>query len=395
MTGILRLDRFFTHTPAELLAEYFKRQNLVLDIKALRSKNWQTVWDTIEAKQREACRSDFLDMEDLNSQKGFDAIREALMFFIPQEAERKILLEKLGEYKNHTARAMHVFLNYPEAFRQACDFNVIDATGSHWKTRHGIGNHTIQKDESTIRKLGDTISKYFREKQARGEYCEVRYLCRGEKHFFIADLSNYSEMASEWEDGTKTERSRKPSFSIYFAYAPKMGTLDVYQYRLGHLQLTMHRLFCRIILGLDDLPKLPEDPDYALQNLLNAPPEFVCHPETGVEFMELVSLTLEDTSTPGLRLTISGKGKDEKHGIHAAMNAWLPKDKGNRFEVISARFRAKVSLSGHPPKTKQFTLNTYSLASLGYEEIDERIHQVLMDSDIEQVKETKDTLAHA
>ena len=129
----------------------------------------------------------------------------------------------------------------------------------------------------------------------RGRFCEVKNVGeRGEKHLILAQISDYNETSDEFVNGEFKGRPRVPSRALVFAYNADKGALDVSTQGFGRVGEKFHEAYCRCILGMAELPKQKQAPEYYLRQLLKSPPEFVYAPSEAVKSCAIVGMQLRD-----------------------------------------------------------------------------------------------------
>lgn len=390
MSKTYTIKDFFRQMPNALLARYFERRGIAhgLDVAAMSEAKpdpWLTVWGEVPDANRSEMEADFREVHAMSSEKGAAAIYDELVWQMqaqPDAAQGTV--DKLSALANHFERAMVVFLDHTTCWRGATRFNHADSLTS-WRKRKGLPRKNAAVDEASIKELSNLVGDYFRRTDGRGKHCVVEPYRRGELDYFFAYPEDHSQRAVEWVEGTFAPRPHNPAFEIVFVYCKADGALDISIKGAKKAVEAMQSVFAQAILKLEELPPDPADPRvYDLAPLAQKAFEFSYPAASGIERVELKKIRLSSVAKTGDRITLeadTAKDPDALHILLSAVQKALPM---NLYRVTQVELSAQVRVSpDKPPKRVSFRITHPNSCSLKYDELDEKLRNMLEASGIE------------
>ena len=256
--AVFLFNSFCSKIPDDLLRSVFDRFEIKnVDLKALKSEQWEEEWKRISEEYKKASKLLILFQQtnEFRAEKAQVALQDAAEIFLSPPEFDEFRKECL-DFKNIQSCLLKAWLTNSEIFEYACNLYVIDSIArSGWKLRTGIGKHEIDTSTTAFSSLSEAIRGILG-KQMRGRFCEVKNIGeRGGKHLILAQISDYNETSDEFVNGEFKGRPRLPSRALVFAYSANKGTLDVSTQGFGRVGEKFHEAYCQCILGLTELPK--------------------------------------------------------------------------------------------------------------------------------------------
>jgi hypothetical protein len=255
---------FFRQMPNALLARDFQARGLFSDLDFSAMKETQpdelfAAWLHLPDGQRNEMDAEFRDIFELSCEKGFRAIiDEAEWHLTTDSAARTGFVKNLAALSNHYERAMVIFLDHNQFWKDATRFYHADRL-PYWRKRKNLPHQPVAVDEASLRELAGLIRAYFHHTEGRGNNCVVEPFRRGELDYFFACPEDYSQQSIEWVNGEFGRRPHNPAFEVIYVYSQKEGSLDL-NFRGSYKGIEpLQGMFATAILKLPELPPDPKD----------------------------------------------------------------------------------------------------------------------------------------
>lgn len=381
---------FFRQMPNALLARYFHARDLFVDFDFAAMKEGKpdalfAAWLELPDPARKTMDTDFREIFELSTEKGFRAIIDEATWHLEDDQEALThLITTLSNLPSHYDRAMTTFLDCHEFWKGATRFHHAD-TLPYWRKRKNMGHRPAAVDDESIVQLAALIRNYFHHTEGRGKNCVVEPLRRGELDYFFAYPEDYSQQSIEWVDGEFDRRPHNPAFEIIFVYDQKEGSLDL-NYRGHHKAIEpLQGMFATAILKLEELPPDPKDERiYDLSPLMKKGFDFVTTPGSGIEDVRVKKLRLSSKIHRGERITLEADSSSNPDAIYDLLERIKWSLPFTQFNITQVELAASVTIDGNKrPKTTTIRLTYPNSCSLKYDEIGLKLRDVLEASGLE------------
>jgi hypothetical protein len=377
---------FFRQIPNRLLAEYFRRRGLFVDLDfdslpETRPHELFAKWLALPDANRDAMDAQFRDVQELSCEKGFRAlIDEASYHFSAQPEIFDAFVERLSTLANHHERAMTAFLEYPEFWRGATHFYHADAL-HFWRKRKNLPHVPAAVDNASAEELAAAMRDYFHRSEGRGRNCVVEQFRRDSRDYFFAYPEDFSQQSVEWVNGEFGRRPHNPAFEVVFAYSELEGTLDLNFRGARYAVEPLQRMFARAILKLEDLPPDAKDERvYDLNPLKDRRFQFVFDDASGIGDVFLKRIRLASKVRPGTRLTIEA----DRNSIYDELEQIGKARPLDLYNVTQVELTAMVQRApDEPPKAVAIRVTYPNSCSLKYDPLDLMLRDMLRASGIE------------
>ena len=388
---------FFRQMPNRLLARYFEAHGLFADLDFTAMKETKpdalfAAWLEVPEAQRNTMDAEFREIHELSCEKGWCAIRDEAKFQFRQEPDAfTAFVERMGDLDGHFERAMVTFLDFPpQLWKNAMYFHHAD-TLPWWRKRKGLPNLPASVHEDGRQALADSISDYFHRTEGRGKNCMVEALRRGELDYFFAYPEDYSQQRIEWIDGKFDRRQHKPAFEVIYLYSQKDGTLDVNCRGANKAVESLQAMFATAILKLSELPPDPTDKSvYDLNPLRERGFQFDYDPASGIQRVAVKKLRLSSKVVKGDRITLEADTTTNREAIYDLLDEVGKSVKLRTYNVTLVELAALAATKPDArPKSVTVSITYPNSCSLKYDDVDLRLRQMLMDSNIEPREPTE------
>ena len=364
---------FLRQTPNHILKEYFQRKGLLRDIDFDKLGETQIdtiteVLDELSGKQRNDIEAKFRQINEMCYEKG------VLLLIEEADFHNIDLLPTFEPIKNHYGKAFWVFLNHPEVFKVASDFDYMDRTGS-WSSRKVGAGLVPAVEEKDKQKLTDSVSEFYK-KQGRGQRCHVDNYLRQqpERHCYFVYPEDYATTELGFDDeGKFYHRLRKPAFEVIFVYHPESGILEVSAKGGKKVVQALQEILCKTILGLDGLPKL-EKKHFDLSKLNDKTLKFVTEPADGIEKVTLRMLRLDLPGIGNRRITLEASSSNDEQPVYTLIEKALNKSNIpiDKAVIAKAKIQIKfVSRDGKRGKSLLFEISSPDRCTLKDDPLDQ------------------------
>lgn len=215
--------------------------------------------------------------------------------------------------KRRLDKVLWTYLNAQDAFEEAVVFARADSltTTRYFQRWPAIKCSDFAVTDENISALKEVLSKHYREKELRGEHCEIHhYTRRNGAEYLFAYLPDWPDNFMVFNDDGELQSLDVPTaFTNLFVYTPATGMLEMIAAGGKPAQKELRRLFCQGMLGFSDVEDAaPERPAYLLDHLLDPGFKFTWEPADRIEEVQvsrlLVLPTVEDHDLDGLGLRL-------------------------------------------------------------------------------------------
>lgn len=377
------LRNFFNEVPAEVLQRYFfDKGYLEEDSDDLDSSKLSEVFETLPQEQKNASITDFRDMYDLFSEQGDRAIVDAAQTLKLPNLEQ--VQRDLMSIDSTQGRVFETFLKYPDVFRRALDLTRIDDYPlTTWKKRTNLGHFAPRTDAVSIKGFGDAISDYFTKKQARGQRNQIEYFQRKGSDYFLVYLDDLAKKVQSWDQQTWGFVKHRPVIELIFVYNRNDGSVDFWAEKVGVVSKTMFRLFAEYILGLEGLPPATPGAIYLIQQFKqDNDNNIILNPTYGIRSFSICELRFKNPSINTSEVVV--KSSMGNKAIYDELDVILPKDIRSGYQVTAVRFSVFSESGRYQKAARRFMVKNPDECTLGYNEFDDKLRQILRDSGIEK-----------
>ena len=212
-------------------------------------------WLEVEENNRHKHEAIFRQIFDMGCKKGTTAIIDEITWqYGSTPQEKKQIISTLSSLKSHQARAMTVYLYYPECWKAANLFYHAD-TLSYWKKRKNLGSNFAKIDDKSIREFESMLANYFHEHEGKGngKNCLVEVFKRNDLDYFFAYPEDHSKEQPEWKNNSLYRQPFNPAFEVVFVYSRKLGTLNINHKCSKKVLAALQKIFASSILGINEL----------------------------------------------------------------------------------------------------------------------------------------------
>ena len=392
---------FFRQVPNALLARYFQARGLLGDVDFAAMKETQPqalfgAWLYLQDGQRNEMDTEFRDIFELSTEKGFRAIIDEAEWHMRADPEaRKTFVEALAALPSHFERAMVTFLDHGEFWKGAMRFHHAD-TLPYWRKRKNLPHQVAATDEASLQEFAGLIRTFFHHTEGRGNNCVVEPFRRGALDYFFAYPEDYSQQSIEWVGGQFDRRPHNPAFEVIFVYSQKDGSLDL-NFRGSYKVIEpLQSMFATAILKLPELPPDPKDERvYDLSALRQKGFQFAPAVGSGIEKVMVRKLRLSSRIKSGDRITVEADSSQDPEAVYALIDAIGKSLPLNLYSVTQVELAVVVAGNADKPvKTVTIKITHPNSCSLKYDELDDKLRKMLEASGIEPKALTDDVSAN-
>lgn len=248
------LKDFITLTPKNLLQQYFREKELLMDFP------WDQDFTIDQLREAILTETDSKKVE-LDFKMIHQWANETGIMTLIEEARSPMhdggleIGEALGELENEHARAMHVWVNYRDVFLWAIEL-------SNWENKKGKVHYYVgsglpcKGNDTAVREaLGDAIAEYYK-KQSKGSRCKVEYYMSTNptRHYFFANPEDSIKGYRTYDDDDQIIRAAyRPIFQVVFEYNAEDGDVAIHA-RSPKAKQEMFKAICTNVLGFKKVP---------------------------------------------------------------------------------------------------------------------------------------------
>jgi hypothetical protein len=379
---------FFRDMPAALLARYFHKQGHLqgFDFAPVEKGELDALvaaWLALPEDERKRMEGQFQDIFPLCRDAAIPAmVDEAKWHMQGKPGAHAAFVEMFTALPNNHARAMTLFLDYPECWPNASRLYHAD-TLPWWRKRKGFPRIPSAKDEASVQALGDHLRPYFLERQSRGRYVLIEQVRRGELDYYFCYLEDYSRQSAEWDGPNFRPRPHNPAFEIVYIWSETEGRLEL-NYRGDHQTAQpLQNMFAKAILKLPQLPAKPKDDRiYELDKFSRSGFEFRYDAGSGIEDVAVRMIRLSSRVNKGERITVEANPEANPDAVYEALGKLsLPL---HLYYVTQVELTASVvTKAGEKPKKVPVRLTWPNSCSLKRDALGDKLRAMLAASDIE------------
>lgn len=373
---------FFRRAPNAMLSEYFSANGIAIAVDLVGKaetdvEDLHEAWLQLDDEVRRQSETDFRDVQELATELGIANVR----LLAPWESDDPT--GQLEAMEDDYDRSFWVFLNRRRLFEEALRLQEADRLPSRsWKKLKGLPTRVPASDQATIVKLQSQLVDYFRRAEGRGNHCQVDPFVRAEKHYYFVFAEDHSRAEQDFEGGALQRRAHRPVFEVVFLYDSAAGTLDTYAQGGVSRVRDLQSLFMSVALS-HDVEVSPKDERVYELNLLADPSfNFVYGPASRITAISVRKLRLSLPRSRGHRISIEAPTQPELYERYARIVASL----GESETTSISHAELQVSYAedgGRRPRTRTFALTAPDRCSLGQDERDGLLREMLIESGID------------
>jgi hypothetical protein len=380
MAGHYSTRHFFRRAPNRLLTEYFGESELcalLVDRGETDVEELYEAWLLLEDGQRQSAETDFRDIHQLATEPGIAVVIRLA------EWEDVELIEPLAEMDDAYDQAFWLFLHQPTLFSSALRLLETDQLpGRSWKKRAGLPSLPARSDNKALERLRDGIVERYRRLEGRGHNCQVEPLAVGDKQYYFVFAEDHSRAEQDFENGFLQRRAHRPAFEIVFLFDSSAGTLDTFAPGGATAIRDLQRIFASAVLGIALAGTDKDERVYELAPLADPSFRFVFEAEARIADVSVRKLRLSLLHARGHRITIEAPTRQELYDRYSrTAGAWGGSDKAS---ITQAEIRVTFAEDGgRRPKARTFSLTYPNSCSLGQDDRDGQLREMLMASGLD------------
>ncbi|OHB54347.1 MAG: hypothetical protein A2173_10090 [Planctomycetes bacterium RBG_13_44_8b] len=339
-------NNFIRKTPNCLLEQYLQSKGIIpqveievqtadgekqrkkVKVSELEENQFKPIIALIESQTPEKqaeIENDFMDINERACKAGIACLIEESQW----EGHNLDISDDIEQMSNHYERAMWVYLNYPEVFKNSGHFQKMDSVTFKkafiWK---GL---TPNQLDSELEDFKQKMIEHYK-KEGRGKHCKVEVLKRSdpERYCYFVKLEDYGDIIEEFEG----EKPVKPIFEVIFVYHPESGRIENNAKGKKDQIEQLHEAFCQGVLNMEKLP----DNNSRIYNLEKLKTRFNFMPrdsQDNITSVKLKFLELEVDFKRRISFTDNGNRSDIYNLIDDALNQHnIPLDSAAVTKVI-------------------------------------------------------------
>lgn len=225
------ISHFVQNINIELLEAYFKQANITFpdnlkiteDDKKPNAEAIETYIGSLDVTQQEKVINDFIEINELSYEGGILTILDVANTY------KIALLDEVSALAGYNNQSLFCFLNYNDTFQLAMQFAHFDNLSTKTvkygllkKSQEEVNNNEIKSD------LEAELKVYFKQKEGRGQNCNIQITTYKDRVFYRALPQNYSQFVFEYDLSGKLNRNLvNPVFEVIFIYYPSEGKLEL------------------------------------------------------------------------------------------------------------------------------------------------------------------------
>lgn len=382
------IKSFFRDMPADLLARYFQKHGHFqgFDFSPVERGELDALlvaWLELPEDERKRMEGEFQDIFPLCRDAAIPAmVDEAKWHMLGKSGAHAAFVEMFTALPNNNARAMTLFLDYPECWRNAARLYHAD-TLPWWRKRKGFPRMQSAKDDASVQALSELLRAHFQEKQTRGQYVLIEQVRRGDLDYYFCYLADYSKQSPEWDGPNFRPRPHNPAFEIVYIWSEAEGTLDLNHRGDRQSAQPLQEMFAKAILKLPQLPAKPKDERiYELDKFSHSGFEFQYDAGSGIEDVAVRMIRLSSRVNKGARVTVEANPEGNADAVYELMAKMaLPL---NLYYVTQVELTASVVVkAGEKPKKIPVRLTWPNSCSLKRDTLGDKLRAMLAASGIE------------
>jgi hypothetical protein len=397
MTKDLDLRRFFMTAPHKWLRRYFDDRHVLNGIN----------WKAVTVRKIEPIHSAFFALDENARTAMIDDFRNIAMLSTPlgkvqimDEADYWGEADGLGkifeELEDPGACAFWTFFERPKWWNGAVFLASADSKPRRpWRTRINMPVLGRKPTHEDGRRLAASISEIFMPSEARGRFCEMHQLRRGDLEYYFAYPQDHRETSIEYDrDGQMTKRPHNPAFEIIFVHDDKNQTLAIWHIgpmeRVRDLQVA----FAKAVLGTIIPNRTPKDDRvYDLSLFEQCDFEFSIPPILGIEKVEVHKLRIHVRGPNPHTVAVKLDRGCAAHVLYdrvTTLGAGIPKTL-QRISQVGLFVTFEMKPGAERQRTKYFEITSPNSCSLATEGSDQLIRRLLIDNGIGPRRPKTDT----
>jgi hypothetical protein len=382
------IKSFFRDMPAALLARYFHKQGRFQSFDFSPAEKGEldalvAAWLELQEDERKRMEGEFQDIFALCRDAAIPAmVDEAKWHMQAKPGAHAAFVEMFSALPNNHARAMTLFLDYPECWRNAARLYHAD-TLPWWRKRKGFPRMPSAKDDASVQALSDLLRAYFLEKQSRAKHALIEQVRRGDLDYYFCYLEDYSRQSPEWDGPVFRPRPHNPAFEIVYIWSEAEGTLDLNHRGDYQSAQPLQAMFAQAILKLPQLPPKPKDERiYDLEKFSRSGFECRYDAGSGIEDVTVRMVRLSSRVNKGERITVEANPEGNPDAIYELLTKMsLPL---HLYYVTQVELTASVVVrAGEKPKRVPIRLTWPNSCSLKRDALGDKLRAMLAASGIE------------
>ena len=390
MTERYSLKWFLLHAKQEFLYEFFRLQNLLLNVPFALLEDGQAdlvfaAMQAIGPDHREASEACFQDIYQMANRAGFDAIIAASRSNQLKLADED-LVQRLGRMASYLDRAFWTFLHRPQYWDFACLLAGADAISSAaWEKHPRVPRVTPRIEHEALEKFAGALGHYFHIMEGRGHRCDVKVGDRGDLLYIFCLLEQPSRADPEWRPEGLRRRTHKPAQPLTFMYCQATGELDTYLRAKQRVVWDVTAIFAQHVLGVKKLEPPPRGRGvYRLDSFKQRGTAYSYGPESGISTVAVHRLRITPKFGPKRHIILEANPFGRHEPVYDALETDLSSLSLEDFDVTQVELKVVFDRATHRKKrTISPTITAPNRCSLGYDDLELVVRKMLIASGIE------------
>ncbi len=388
MAHALDMRRFFQRVPRKWLQRYFRERGVLQDfdwttVRTIKVDTLVEAWLNIEEDLQQEIAEDFCNIEMLASTAGKSATIDESSFW----GEAESVAATLSELEDLHACAFWTLLEKRDYWDNVLFLAAADLKASrYWRQRSVplLGRETTGDDGKRLEKA---IIDIFMRWEARGRYCSVHQIRRGEREYYFAYPQDHRQTSIEYEhDGRRTKRRFNPAFEIIFVHNDDEQKLRIWHSGSGERVKDLQVAFAAAVLGEEIPRESPKDTQlYDLSDFAGEDFQLEGLKEFGIKSAEIRQLRIQVLGENKHTIKIELGSGCAAHVLHDRLRGAVQDLKPSMWRVSQVKIRVSFELQPWEKKARKRDVNITwpNLRSLQNEGDDLIIQQMLVKNGIE------------
>lgn len=369
-----------------LLQQYFDDRGLAVAV------DWSSMgetdigdlydaWLALPEDQQELTDADFTAIHELANDEGVGVLIEEGGW------HNLDLAATFESFNDQYDMVTWAFLEEPRVFEVATLFRAADRIAARsWRKTRGLPDRLPDDAAEARERLAQALSGYFLQRQGRGRHCEVEVYQRGGQYYYFAFLEDYARAEQDYVGGRLVRQTHRRAFQVVYVFSPARGTVDVSAKGGQPVVSKLTDIAVEALLGTDAAKTLADERTYALDPLIAR--DFVwSYPATaGIASVWVKSLRLSRKAGDG-QLVLRGTKSGGTHALYSLLTGTTVKPgrvDPDSVYVTQAEIRAEYAArNGHNVPPRDFRVTYPNSCSLGTDERDRLLREMLVDSGVD------------
>ena len=389
MSHDLDIRRFFQRAPREWLQRYFNERGVFSDFDwgKVKIRNVDALYDAwlqLDNTTQESLSEDFRNIQLLATSAG----KMAILDEAKQVDDPNIVAEELAKLDGYFQCAFWALLERRRIWDGAIFFAAADGKPKrYWRKRINLPKLRHQPSKADAEGLAEAVGRLFREKEARGHFCQCERYRRGQKVYYFLYPQDHPQTPLEYDEkGQCTKRPCKFAFEIVMIHDPAEGTLSIWHEGSKDRVKDLQVLFAKHVLKEVIQRESPKDDRvYDLTRFMDPDYRLTLPSALGIKSAAIRKVRVLKTGPEPHWIRIDLAANCPDHVLHHRLQAATRDIPRSMLKVtlvgIQARFELQGDESGNRPRT--FEISAPNSCSLENTPKDILLQRMLVENDVE------------